>query len=167
MLEALGHLDAPTRERLHVVFAGAVHTESQPYKDYLTDLEQRLGVSRHVSWLGPREDVPDLFAAADLAAHCSVLPEPFGLVVTEAMALGTPVAATNFGGPSEVVTEQSGWLYDAQKPEDLAEILRTVAREPGLLKRKADGARIRALDFSIEKTVAATERAYQQVLGLA
>lgn len=165
ILEALGHLSRDERDRVHVAFAGAVHDKGRPYKESLSQLEHDFELGRHVSWLGPRQDVPDLFAAADLAAHCSVRPEPFGLVVTEAMALGTPVAATNFGGPAEVVTPESGWLYDAERPEELAAILRSVLSDPDMLQKKGEGARLRALDYSVQRTVERTVAAYDQVFG--
>ncbi len=51
-----------------------------------------------VSWLGEREDVPELVRALDVL----LLPsweEPFGRALIEAMALEVPVVATNVGGP--------------------------------------------------------------------
>lgn len=165
MLEALGHLSATERDRLHVVFAGAVHEDGMQYQKSLRELEERLGLKGQVSWTGPREDVPDLFAAADLAAHCSIQPEPFGLVVTEAMALGTPVAATNFGGPAEVVTPDSGWLYDAQRPEELTEVLRSVLADPDILSAKSRGAQHRSSDYSVHRTVERTAQAYDELLS--
>ena len=165
LLEALGALDSEERARLRVVFAGAVHEDGQPYKDRLLATERRLCLGEVVSWLGPREDVPDLFAAADLAVHCSVIPEPFGLVVTEAMALGTPVAATDKGGPAEVVTESSGWLYSASRPDQLAQVLRTALNDPDLLERKSAGAVRRAADFSVRSTVERTVQAYDAVFS--
>jgi glycosyltransferase involved in cell wall biosynthesis len=46
-----------------------------------------------VSWLGARSDVPDLLNAADVALHASTFPEPFGLVLVEALAFGKPLLA--------------------------------------------------------------------------
>ena len=165
LLEALGGLSPDERARLHAVFAGAAHEESRGYERSLRERERELGLGDCVSWLGSRRDVPDLFAAADLAVHCSVRPEPFGLVVTEAMALGAPVAATNFGGPAEVVTDDSGWLYDPEEPRQLTDILRIVLDEPETLARKSAGARARAVDFSVEHTVARTADAYDLVFS--
>lgn len=46
--------------------------------------------------------------------------EDFGLVAAEAIACGTPVIAYNAGGAKEIVTENSGMLFDRQTPGDLA-----------------------------------------------
>lgn len=49
------------------------------------------------------------------------LAEPFGLVAVEAMVLGTPVVASDHGGPAEVVEDGvSGALVDPYDPEAIA-----------------------------------------------
>ena len=57
-----------------------------------------------VTWLGavPRERLPALYAAADVLVHPSRT-DTFGLVMLEAMACGTPVAAYPVPGPLDVV----------------------------------------------------------------
>jgi glycosyltransferase involved in cell wall biosynthesis len=56
-----------------------------------------------VHWLGPRDDVPDLLADLDLFVLPSSEPEPYGLVLVEALMSGAPVVATDAGGPREIV----------------------------------------------------------------
>jgi glycosyltransferase involved in cell wall biosynthesis len=63
-----------------------------------------LGVSDLVRFLGFRHDMPDLMAAADLVVLPSVT-EAFGLVLTEALFLGTPVVATRVGGVPEIIAD--------------------------------------------------------------
>jgi glycosyltransferase involved in cell wall biosynthesis len=58
-----------------------------------------------VHWLGPRDDVPDLLADLDLFVLPSSEPEPYGLVLVEALMSGTPVVATDAGGPREIVAD--------------------------------------------------------------
>ena len=60
----------------------------------------------HVRWLGvlPRDVLAQVYAAADVFVMPS-LSETFGLVMLEAMACGTPVAAYPVDGPLEVVGE--------------------------------------------------------------
>ena len=50
----------------------------------------------------PRTDVPDLLADLDVFVLPSTEPEPYGLVVVEALASGTPVVVTDAGGPREI-----------------------------------------------------------------
>jgi glycosyltransferase involved in cell wall biosynthesis len=58
-----------------------------------------------VHWLGARDDIADLLADLDLFVLPSTEPEPYGLVLVEALMSGTPVVATDAGGPREIVAE--------------------------------------------------------------
>ena len=60
------------------------------------------GQSDIIHLLGYRTDAPDFVALADLLVLPSLC-EPFGLAVVEAMMLGTPVIATDCGGPPEIL----------------------------------------------------------------
>jgi glycosyltransferase involved in cell wall biosynthesis len=86
--------------------------------------------------------------------------EPFGLVMIEAMATGTPVVATPMGSAPEIVDDGvSGYL--ASSPEDLA----------GLLQRAADldrgAVRAQAEDrFSTERMVDAHLALYARLTGV-
>jgi glycosyltransferase involved in cell wall biosynthesis len=73
---------------------------------FRAQLEQQVaqtGLKQVVTFTGYRDDMPDIIAALDIVVHASVQPEPFGLVVLEAMACGHPVIATNGGGVPEVL----------------------------------------------------------------
>ena len=58
-----------------------------------------------VTFAGFVDDVAGVLAGADIAVHASVIPEPHGQVVVEAMAAGVPVIAAAAGGPAEIVTD--------------------------------------------------------------
>jgi glycosyltransferase involved in cell wall biosynthesis len=68
------------------------------------DLVASLGCQDLVTFLGFRRDLPDLMAAVDLVVLPSVA-EAFGLVLAEALYLGTPVVATRVGGIPEIVDD--------------------------------------------------------------
>src|SRR5207253_10001643 len=77
--------------------------------------------------------------AAGLMVHLDVLvlpsyAEPFGTVVAEAMAAGTPVVATTVGGLPEVVTDGAdGVLVPPGRPDALADgVLRALAAKDEL-----------------------------------
>jgi glycosyltransferase involved in cell wall biosynthesis len=97
-----------------------------------------------VHWLGvlPRNELAGVYAAADVFVFPS-RSETFGLVMLEAMASGTPVAAYPVDGPLEVLGQPgvSGWLGGV-----LHEDLKQACHKALAVPRYA--ARNRALDFS-------------------
>lgn len=115
-----------------------------------------------VHFLGARSDVPDLFAAADVAIHASVDPEPFGLVIVEAMATGTPVIASNRGGPAEIVTDESGFLHDPSEPSELANILSALSNSD-VLGSMSQQAIERSDQFDIGWTVSNMQKLYDEL----
>jgi glycosyltransferase involved in cell wall biosynthesis len=119
-----------------------------------------------VGFLGSRTDVADLYSAADLALHASTTPEPFGLVVPEAMALNCAVVAASIGGPAEVITPGTGFLCDPSQPVQYSRAIEQLVRDDSLRHAIAAAGPARASHFSIERTVAGTERAYQRALKI-
>ena len=99
-----------------------------------------------VTWLGllPRPELAKIYAAADVFVFPS-RNETFGLVMLEAMACGTPVAAYPVDGPLEVLTEASGQVSGGVLHVDLAEATRQALCIPRAT------ARARAYDFSWER----------------
>jgi glycosyltransferase involved in cell wall biosynthesis len=86
---------------------------------------------RRVHYLGFREDVERIFAAADVVV-CPSDFESYGKVNLEAMASGKPVVSTNRGGPTETVVDgETGFLVP---PGDVA----TMALHVITLLRDAD-----------------------------
>jgi glycosyltransferase involved in cell wall biosynthesis len=90
---------------IHLAIAGSV--VGSPYPDRAIEL----GVADRVHFLGHREDLPALFRSADAFVFPSHY-EPFGLVVTEAMASGLPVVVTRQCGAAASVTPQAGVVLD-------------------------------------------------------
>ena len=101
-----------------VKFVGAGTRHDNPtYARSLRTLAQHLGVQDAVIFAGEIEDVPALMAALDLVLVPS-WEEPFGRVVIEAMAMRTPVLATNVGGPADIITDGvDGLLLAPRRPE--------------------------------------------------
>ena len=66
-----------------------------------------------VHFLGPGrpEDLPAVYGRAS-ASVLSSLDEPFGMVLLESMATGTPVVGTRHGGIPEVIRDGVGRLFD-------------------------------------------------------
>jgi glycosyltransferase involved in cell wall biosynthesis len=86
-------------------------------------------------------------------------PEPFGLVMTEAMACGTPVLAWRNGSVPEVIADGETGFVVASVEEMSAAVDRLDE-----LDRQAMRARVKER-FSAEAMVAGYERIYQRVLA--
>jgi len=59
----------------------------------------------------PYEQLPKLYQDCDVFVS-PTRAEAFNIPCLEAMAVGLPVIATNFGGQTDFVTEENGWLVD-------------------------------------------------------
>src|SRR5205085_6926452 len=75
------------------------------YEQHVTEIEQRAAQSDlcgRVHVLYDQHDVVPLLQAADVFVHTSQRPEPFGIVLIEAMACGLAVVAARGGGVGEI-----------------------------------------------------------------
>lgn len=106
--------------------------EEAEYRKRLETRVSELGLDATVE-LFPRlsqERLRDYYQAADVFV-CPSPYEPFGLVVIEAFAAGTPVVATAFGGPPEVISPGvDGYLADPSHAEELAQAILAVLERP-------------------------------------
>lgn len=87
--------------------------------DYLKKLEElvnELGLNAFVCFTGFQEDIQPILANLSIFVHASIIPEPFGQVIVEAMAAGVPVVATGGGGVDEVV--EDGYTGALVRPGD-------------------------------------------------
>lgn len=131
-------------------FAGAgTQFDNAAYERGLQALAAELGVADRVRFLGERDDVPAVLAAADLL----LLPswqEAFGRIAIEAMAMGVPVAATAAGGPAEVVRPGvDGLLLPPRQPDAWVAGLEPLVDSGEERVRMGAAGRERARDFSV------------------
>jgi len=126
------------------VVGGSVFGLEPEYFEELKRNAISLGLADRVRFTGFRTDVPRLMAACDVVCHTSRVPEPFGLVVLEAMVLGRPVVATEGGGPSEIIaSDADGILVPPEDPGALARAMIALIDDPE--RRRTLGARGREL----------------------
>jgi glycosyltransferase involved in cell wall biosynthesis len=113
------------------------------------------------TFLGARQDVPDLLASFDVFVFPSRF-EGLCLAVIEAQAAGVPVVATPVGGIREtVVDDETGWLVSPRDVEALAGRISWCLDHPEEAQRVAAEARRRVLQrFSVDRMVAETLALY-------
>lgn len=99
----------------------------------LIEQAKHLGIRRQVSFVGrvEHDDLPNYYNAADLLVVPSHY-ESFGLVVLEALACGTPVAATRFGAAETVLQhDHNGAIIASPDADSVAEAMhRQLTRPP-------------------------------------
>jgi glycosyltransferase involved in cell wall biosynthesis len=88
------------------------------------------------------EEIPALLQDVDCVVVPSQWPETFCLVAREALARGIPVAVSRLGAlPDAVEHGRNGFVFDHDRPEQLAELLARLVREPDLVRDLRAGAR--------------------------
>lgn len=109
LAEAIGILaDAPGREpRLIVQGPATPGIDPQQTDDYRRRCVDLLGAPG--TWLPANPDTRKAMAACDVVAVPSVWAEPSGLVVSEALCCGVPVAVSSVGGIPEQIPAASAW----------------------------------------------------------
>lgn len=115
--------------------------------------------------------VQDVMSEADVLVFPSIR-EFGGGVVLEAMAVGTPAMVVAYGGPAELVSEDTGWLIPIGSRLEIVaavrEQLERLARSPGEIDEKGLGAEARVQEKFTWSVKARQSRAvYDWVLGRA
>lgn len=122
---------------LWLVGDGPLHKETQVYS-------HKLGLEKHVKFLGYRNDIPELMQGARLFVLPSVI-EGLPAVILEAMQYKLPVIAYSTGGIPEVVSKETGWLIPKGDEQLFSETI------------------IQILDLSQKEIKKVTDRAFQLI----
>lgn len=130
--------------RAYVIGAPLYQTQdSQWSRAELLAMAAALGLDGRVGFTGLLEDMPAAYRSLDIVVHASSRPEPFGLVIVEAMGCGRALVAMPAGGAGELFVHERHAL--AAHPGDavsLAASLRRLVDAPE--ERAALGLRGRA-----------------------
>src|SRR5262249_18966084 len=123
-IRAIGTVRA-AHPRVHAVIVGEVSLD-----DTLQALVAELDLRDHLTLLGRRSDMPEVFSAFEvfvLSSH----DEGMSNAILEAMAMEKPVVATDVGDTGEVVRHgHSGLLVPPKDPHPLAVAISTLLSQP-------------------------------------
>ena len=115
------------------------YSKNPQYVQRLSDLARN---NRSITLRGgyEREQLGGIMANMDVIVVPSIWYENAPLVIQEAFASRTPVITTNLGSMSEAVThEVNGLLFERNNVDELAQLLRRVVSEAGLLEKLTAG----------------------------
>lgn len=107
----------------------------------------------------PEDELPAYYRGATALIHPSLC-EGFGLTVLEALACGTPVAASNAAAIPEV-TGEAALLFDPNRVEEIATSIRKIVLEESLRTSLRTRGLERAKQFSWEEVARRTDAALQ------
>ena len=148
-LRAIAELPADVRARVRAyVIGGAIYPTrgSQSSADELRASAERLGISECVGFTGFVDDVASAIRALDIVVHASTEPEPFGMVIVEAMACERAVIASQEGGAAELFVDGENALgHPPGDSEALAERILRLTGDKELRSRLGKAGRATAL----------------------
>lgn len=112
LITAIGELKEEGQLRpFKVKLAGAVkRAHDQEYKNHLIRLTEKYKLTEEIEFLDHQKDMEQFYHQLDVFIHTSVIAEPFGLVVAEAMLNGCLVIASDVGGVTDLVINQNTGL---------------------------------------------------------
>ncbi len=122
-------------------------------------------LEKYFEFTGHITNVIDHIERCTIIAHTSIVPEPFGMVIIEAMSLEKIVIATNFGGPVEIIDNGSdGFLIPHENPQRLAEIIINLTKDLDLQEQIRKNAREKILTkFDVKLYAKQIEKLYQEL----
>ena len=157
VIRALGELQDP---RIHLLAVGKGNLEQ-----YQT-LAKQAGISQQVTFAGPARDIEQVFGAADMFVFPTYY-EPFGMVITEAMASSLPVITSRSAGASEMISEgESGLLLDNPgDPHELSQKIKILLTDEANRKQIGKSARAAASIYNWSHVAEDTLQLYYRSLG--
>jgi glycosyltransferase involved in cell wall biosynthesis len=143
------------------------------YEEHAAGLERlaaELGIADRIQftgWTYRLDDIPEVMAALDVFVHTSVRPEPFGLVLVEAMATERPVVGADGGGVPEVVEDGvTGLLAPPGDWKAVAAAISSLLADPEKARAMGRAGRERAVRcFEVGGYARQVEALYESVLG--
>ena len=165
-LEALKKVIAEISNTRLIFYGGILgNPRNQVFKNSLIQYSQKLGLNGYVDlrdFLGsPEQEI----ANADLMLNFSEL-ESFSMTTLEALAYGTPIIATDCGGPAEIIeNDVSGILVPANDIDAMSAAILKLYHDQDLRNRMAKNGQARFKQkFSLDHQVALLNQVYQRLL---
>lgn len=153
--------------RWYLVGGPIYRTKAQVTSEELRRAVTQLQLNDQVGFVPFSADTPAIYRSLDIVVHASTSPEPFGLVIAEAMACGRPTIVSAAGGATELFTE--GVDAVGVPPNDevkLAEAVHRLATDDALRRRLGIAARTTATArFSAPRYGAELAKFYQHLLN--
>lgn len=141
------------------------------YRASLEDQVKKLGLEKHVTFLGKISNINEYFRAADIFCMPNRTlstgeREGFGIVFLEAALQKLPSIAGNSGGaPDAVLDGQTGFVVDPNSPQEIEDAIKKLALDRDLGMRMGEAAYQHAKQFTPTRYVDTTEGIINKILA--
>jgi glycosyltransferase involved in cell wall biosynthesis len=127
--------------------------------EYVASLKRKvskLQLDDKVQWCGFVRSQVEIYTSLDICVVPTRIEEPFATSALEAGGFGRPVICSIRGGLSEIVEHGvTGFAVEGQRPDLLANAIKSFAHDPLLIKTMGEAARNRIqTEFSLERFIA-------------
>ncbi|MGD9625621.1 MAG: glycosyltransferase family 4 protein [Arcobacter sp.] len=141
------------------LIVGGVRSDKEDYLNSLKSLIKELNLEENIIFTGSQSKIEQIYALSDVVVSSSKKPESFGRAVAEAIAMNTPVIATNHGGVKDIIIEnKNGFFFEVGDEKELSsEILKS-------RNLSFDGYNYIASNFSLENMVNKTLKVYSKFI---
>jgi glycosyltransferase involved in cell wall biosynthesis len=165
-LRAIAKLVPQLPVRAYVV-GGAIYstTGSQESLPSLRAFAQELGIADRVAFTGLVTNPAQVMRSLDVVVHASTEPEPFGLVIAQAMACGRAIVATRTAGAAELIAFGRDALdHESGDVDGLAACIRRLVEDSAMRARLGAQARETAqIWFNRSRMAAELVRLYREL----
>ena len=131
--------------------------EKEEYFKKLQALVEKLGLKKDIFFFDSVYSLPELYYLSDVVVSSSKKPESFGRSIVEAMAMNTPVVASNHGGALDIIKKGYGELFEIGNSKELASKILSVEKNSNLRDYVKK-------NFSLDKMADGIIRVYKEVL---
>ncbi len=123
------------------------------FREELIELSNALNIADKCEWMGFTNNIKHEYKRVEVTLNFSES-ESFSLTCLESLYFGTPVVATNSGGPAEIISHGiNGFLVENKNVDSMANAMLQIANEADLRKRvNQEGYIMVQENFSPDKT---------------
>lgn len=153
-------------KKFEISICGRAMTETDRlYEAKLKAQVERFGLENQIHFLGFHAKVEEFYRSIDLLLHTSTIPEPFGLVVGEAMAQKLLVLSAGEGGVSDLLKDgQTGFQFDGTAAGLAQKLLEVDAKSESELNTLRESAyQLVRMNHSLEAMTSKIEGCYQNL----
>jgi len=110
------------KEDIMALIVGGVRSDKEDYLESLKTLINELNLQENIIFTGSQSKIAEIYALSNVVVSSSKKPESFGRAVAEAIALNTPVIATNHGGVKDIIKKnENGFFFNVGDEKKLSE----------------------------------------------